>query len=126
MTDKDDELRQRLRGVPTWARELQGIRTVLGIDPAPEFKSGKWVVHLELPEDLAEIEREGLADPLLLIWAGAMWLRQMEDRMGGLVAIARRQGRSWSEIGRALGVTKQTAWVKYAAAVEDAEAETPS
>jgi hypothetical protein len=33
----------------------------------PEFKSGNWVVHLELPNDLAELDREPqLTDPLLL------------------------------------------------------------
>jgi hypothetical protein len=33
--------------------------------------------------------------------------------MDALVAMARAQGRSWTEIGRALGVTKQTAWARF-------------
>jgi hypothetical protein len=80
----------------------------------PEFKSGNWVVHLELPNDLAELDHEPqLTDPLLLIWAGSAWIRKMDTRMVELVQMARRQGRSWTEIGQALGVTKQTAWSRF-------------
>ena len=100
--------------VPDWARELPGIHGLLGLEPVPAFKSGKWVIQAELPNDLAELESEPLlTDPLLVIWVGARLTRQIDSKMVELVQMARRQGRSWTEIGRALGVTKQTAWTKF-------------
>ena len=39
--------------------------------------------------------------------------------MDTLVAMAREQGRSWTEIGRALGVTKQTAWARLSRVVAE-------
>lgn len=113
-TTRNREAEELPDWLPDWARDLPGVRKVLAIEPLPEFKSGKWVVHLELPNDLAELESEpAFTDPLLLIWSGSTWMREMDGKMFELVRMARRQGRSWTEIGRALGVTKQTAWTRF-------------
>jgi hypothetical protein len=96
---------------PEWLQDLTGADIVFGNTPPPKFKSEKWTINFWLPEDLSELEE--VTDPLLLIYAGAGFLREIESRMDALVAMARAQGRSWSEIGRALGVTKQTAWVRF-------------
>ena len=44
-------------------------------------------------------------------------VRDEEQRLGDekrqLIALARRQGASWAEIGQALGVSKQAAWEQY-------------
>ena len=84
---------------------------MFGNAPAPKFKSDKWTINFWLPTDLSELE--DVTDPLLLIYAGARFLRDIGSRMDALVAMARDQGRSWTEIGRALGVTKQTAWGRF-------------
>ncbi len=39
--------------------------------------------------------------------------RELEDARRGLIAAAREQGRSWTAIGSALGVSKQAAWELY-------------
>lgn len=100
--------------VPEWARELPGLGRILKFEPLPEFTSGAWTIQLALPNDMSEIETEPLlTDPLLLIMVGSLKMRELDEKMFELVAMARRQGRSWTEIGQALGVTKQTAWTKY-------------
>ncbi len=99
------EIRQTL---PDWARDLVGVETLTN---PPKFKSGTWQVMAILPEDLSELE--GVTDPLLLLFKGANMQARVEERMKELVAMARRQGRSWTEVGRALGVSKQTAWERY-------------
>ena len=96
---------------PEWLLDLKGADTVFGGKRPPEFKSDRWTIHFWLPSDLSELE--DVLDPLLLIYAGSDHLRQIESKMDGLVAMARSQGRSWTEIGRALGVTKQTAWSRF-------------
>lgn len=101
-------------GLPEWAQGLLGVDT---LDNPPTFKSGIWKVAAALPEDLTELE--GVTDPLLLLLSGADMQRRLEERMGALVAMAKSQGRSWTEIGRALGVSKQTAWERYAQTVRD-------
>jgi hypothetical protein len=96
---------------PEWLQDLQGADIVFGNTPPPKFKSDKWTINFWLPTDLSELE--DVTDALLLIYAGAGFLRDIESKMDALVAMARDQGHSWTEIGRALGVTKQTAWGRY-------------
>lgn len=74
-------------------------------------------IHFSLPSDLSELD--GVVDPLLFIYAGSGFVRDIEAKMDCLVAMAREQGRSWTEIGRALGVTKQTAWARLAPVVAE-------
>lgn len=94
-----------------WLQDLEGFETLFGKEPPPRFKSERWTIHFWLPSDLAELE--GVVDPLLLIYAGSEHLREINKKLDGLVSMAREQGRSWTEIGRALGVTKQTAWSRF-------------
>jgi len=42
---------------------------------------------------------------------------KIEKALNEVVLSARRQGHSWTEIGRALGVTKQAAWRRFAGGV---------
>lgn len=105
------------KSVPDWVLELKGADILFGHAPLPEFKSEPWTIHFSLPSDLSELE--GVADPLLFVYAGSGFVRDIESKMDLLVAMAREQGRSWTEIGRALGVTKQTAWARLARVVAE-------
>lgn len=59
--------------------------------------------------------RGRVADEPLEVVAGlAARARRADASLREAIASARDQGRSWEDIGRALGVTKQTAWQKYA------------
>jgi phosphoribosylaminoimidazole-succinocarboxamide synthase len=102
---------------PDWVRELKGADILFGQAALPKFKSEPWTIHFSMPSDLSELE--GVADPLLFIYAGSGFVRDIESKMDRLVAMAREQGRSWTEIGRALGVTKQTAWARLAPLVAE-------
>jgi phosphoribosylaminoimidazole-succinocarboxamide synthase len=102
---------------PDWVLELEGADILLGQAALPEFTSEPWTIHFSLPSDLSELD--GVADPLLFVYAGAGFVRDIESKMDLLVAMAREQGRSWTEIGRALGVTKQTAWARLARVVAE-------
>lgn len=107
---------------PDWVWGLEGSTLLTGRAGLPEFKGGSWTVRFSLPSDLSELE--GVADPLLLVYSGASFVREVESKMDLLVAMARAQGRSWSEIGRALGVTKQTAWARLARVVAEGKTKT--
>jgi hypothetical protein len=96
---------------PEWLMELQGADILFGDAPPPEFVSEPWGVQFWLPSDFSELE--DVIDPLVLIQAGSEYLREIESKMDELVAMARSQGRSWTEVGRALGVAKQTAWARF-------------
>jgi phosphoribosylaminoimidazole-succinocarboxamide synthase len=102
---------------PDWVMALQGADVLYGAAKPPRFHSRPWSLHFSLPSDLSELE--GAVDPLLLIYAGAGFVRDLESKMDLLVAMAREQGRSWTEIGRALGVTKQTAWARLSRVVAE-------
>ena len=107
---------------PDWVLELEGADSLLGDGDALTFPGRPWTVRFSLPTDLAELE--GVADPLLLVYAGSGLVRDIETKMDLLVALAREQGRSWTEIGRALGVTKQTAWARLAPVVAEGKTKT--
>ncbi|GAB3534869.1 hypothetical protein GCM10027403_11600 [Arthrobacter tecti] len=102
---------------PDWVLALEGAGILTGDAVLPQFKSSPWTVHFSLPSDLSELE--DVADPLLFIYAGSSYVRDIELKMDSLVAMAREQGRSWAEIGRALGVTKQTAWARLSRVVAE-------
>ncbi len=53
------------------------------------------------------------ADPLEALTALQERERELEDARRRLIAAAREQGRSWTEIGSALSVSKQAAWQLY-------------
>lgn len=59
--------------------------------------------------DLVEID----ADELRAIARFAARREQVERALAAAVEVARRNGRSWSEIGTMLGVSKQAAQRKY-------------
>lgn len=107
---------------PDWVLDLRGADSLLGHATPPKFTSKPWTIHFSLPSDISELE--GVVDPLLFVYAGSGFVREIESKMDLLVAMAREQGRSWTEIGRALGVTKQTAWARLARVVAEGKTKT--
>ena len=82
-----------------------------GVDESTEFPGGTWRVVLLMPADLAVTE--GLVDPLVLLVALADGAIKVDDKMSDLVAHCRQSGKSWTQIGQALGITKQAAWERF-------------
>jgi hypothetical protein len=109
---------------PAWLTELSGFELFRvdrsdtgwsafpdGVDEHVEFPGGTWRVTLVMPVDLSLID--GVVDPLLLLVALADGAAKVDDKIAELVAHARASGKSWTEIGQALGITKQSAWERF-------------
>ena len=109
---------------PAWLRELPGFELFQvqptehgweaypeGVDEQTEFPGGTWRVSLMMPVDLSLTE--GVVDPLLLLVSLGDGAAKVDDKIEELVAHCRAAGKSWTEIGLALGMTKQSAWEKY-------------
>ena len=82
-----------------------------GVDEHTEFPGGTWRVALVMPADLSITE--GVVDPLLLLVALADGAAKVEDKADDLVGYCRQVGKSWTQIGQALGMTKQSAWERF-------------
>lgn len=123
----DDEL-DRVRDLRvTWDRTWQEhlpLRKLLhrledpdvaaALVPSPEPDAVPVRVQVDLPT-----KPTGLRDPLLELQT-IEWAAQMIDRAkADVVAECRRRGRSWANIGEALGVARQSAWMKYGPDEED-------
>jgi hypothetical protein len=109
---------------PAWLAKLPGFELFqvertdqgwsafpAGVDEHTEFPGGTWRVSLVMPVDLSLAD--DVVDPLLLLVALADGAAKVDDKIAELVAHARTSGKSWTEIGQALGVTKQSAWERY-------------
>jgi hypothetical protein len=82
-----------------------------GVSEQTEFPGGTWRVALMMPVDLSLTEE--VVDPLVLLVAIADGAAKVDDKIDELVAHCRASGKTWTEIGRALGMTKQSAWEKF-------------
>ena len=82
-----------------------------GVDTTTEFPGGRWRVSLMMPVDLSITD--GAVDPLLLLVTLADGAAKVDDKIQELVAHCRSAGKTWTEIGRSLGMTKQSAWEKF-------------
>ena len=82
-----------------------------GVDENVEFPGGTWRVALVMPADLSIAE--GVIDPLVFLVALAAGSAAVEDKLQELVVHCRSVGKSWTLIGQALGMTKQSAWEKF-------------
>jgi hypothetical protein len=82
-----------------------------GVDEQTEFPGGTWRVAMVMPADLSITD--GLVDPLVLLVALADGAAKVEDKVDELVDHCRQVGKSWTQIGQALGMTKQSAWERF-------------
>ena len=109
---------------PDWLASLQGFELFSvratehgyttfpeGVDESTEFPGGTWRVALLMPADLSITE--GVVDPLVLLVALADGAMKVDDKVSDLVAHCRQSGKSWTQIGLALGITKQAAWERF-------------
>jgi len=75
----------------------------------------------ERHDEQVRVEIElGSADPLGQLRGLRAADRQLDLWQRQTITRAREQGSSWSQIGDALGVTKQAAWALYSEGVRDA------
>ena len=118
-----------LEAMPEWMRELKGFdgltvkrhasgeegegagmvakARVVGGEP----KDGTWRLAVAMPVDLEEAAER--IDPLLLLPGLAGAIEQFEAKIAEIVGHCRVHGRSWTQIGEALSMSKQAAWERY-------------
>jgi len=110
----------RRRGLPRSTQDLpESLRTLPGYDlllgslpDADESCVGHdWEVRVELPADLDAMAE--FADPLVIMATLTYAFARIEDKTVEVVALARREGKTWTAIGEALGMSKQAAWERY-------------
>jgi len=116
--------------IPEWFRALRGFdRLTIAADPKGEghgfsaewtdmpdeqdIPGGLWELGpIKLPRDLALLEAAEL-DPLVPLGFLALAASMIDDKTEELVAYCRDRGRSWTQIGAALGMSKQAAWERF-------------
>jgi hypothetical protein len=67
---------------------------------------------LKIPVDLDDLLAEDL-DPLVVIAGLAFVADEVQEDIARLVRQCRSSGKTWTQIGQALGVSKQAAWERY-------------
>jgi hypothetical protein len=82
-----------------------------GTNENTEYPGGTWRVTLVMPADLSITHHH--IDPLVLLVVLAHGATKVEDKIQELVAHCRDAGKSWTQIGQALGMTKQSAWERF-------------
>jgi len=109
---------------PGWLRSLEGFdsfavvaddRTLSaypdGATDSTEFPGGTWRVAVTMPADLTITK--GQVDPLLLLVALANSAVNIETKIDELVGVSRAAGKTWTQVGQALGMSKQAAWERF-------------
>ena len=93
--------------LPEWMHDLQGFAAIeASLEAGPE---GEWQLSLALPADLEEVA----IDPLLVLCGLALGAAQLDQKIEEVVRYCRTQGASWTNIGAALGISKQAAWEQF-------------
>ena len=118
-----------LEAMPEWMRGLKGFdelrfkhvdagerdegETMLAKLKGAEdaHRGGTWRIAIAMPEEIGEAAIR--IDPLLFLPGLAGAIDQLESRIAEIVRYCRETGRSWSQIGEALSVSKQAAWERY-------------
>ena len=60
-----------------------------------------------------DITGDWSTDPLTVINGITAGVKGMEPPLRAAVKLARQQGHTWEEIGKALGVSRQSAWERF-------------
>ena len=61
------------------------------------------------------VEDDWESDPLRVVAGIRESMNTLDEWQRKAVAAARQQGRSWEEVGKACGVSRQAAWERFAA-----------
>src|SRR5262245_45975336 len=130
---KVDEMTRRknpvapLEAMPEWMRNLKGfgelkvVRADEGAEHAPANQASllsaagadadMWRIMIGMPREIeAAADR---IDPILFLPGLAGAIEELEGRIAEIVDYCRNHGRSWTQIGEALSITKQAAWERF-------------
>jgi hypothetical protein len=74
----------------------------------PDGDEGPVRVHNTL-----DITGDWRAEPLKVISGVTQSIKALDGTLAEAVRVARKQGVTWEEIGKALGVSRQSAWERF-------------
>ena len=80
-------------------------------DSAESSGQGDWHVNMTVPADLNGVAE--LVDPLVTLACLGYGAGRVEGKMTDVVQTCRDVGKSWTQIGEVLGMTKQSAWERF-------------
>jgi hypothetical protein len=84
----------------------------VGMDEDTEHPGGTRTIAYSLPVDLDDLCAEDV-DPLIAVTGLAFVVDEVQQDIARLVRYCRSSGKTWTQIGHALGVSKQAAWERY-------------
>lgn len=99
--------------LPDWMRPLRGFELITNQwrDNAEGNPNAQWHVGVTGARDPStDLDK---VDPIVMLVGLAFAVARIEDRMVQVVGLCRTEGKSWTQIGEALGMTKQSAWERY-------------
>lgn len=96
-------------GRDQWDAHMAGLAAQL---PSPEFaaKAEQAIVWID---EMRHFVDDAPSKTLPMLRMMRAMGERVDDQIAHTVAAARRSGESWTTIGQALGVTRQTAWQRY-------------
>jgi hypothetical protein len=100
--------------LPEWLSELKGYEMILPTlsdSAGSETATTAWHVSMALPQDVSTAT--DAIDPLVMLVMLAYGRARVEDKMFEVVRTCRDDGKSWTQIGEVLGVSKQAAWERF-------------
>src|SRR5690349_18350654 len=100
--------------LPEWLAGLKGYDAIapsLQDDAADASLTAVWHVSVALPQDVSTSTDD--IDPLVMLVMLAYGRARVEDKMFEVVRACRQNGKSWTQIGEVLGVSKQAAWERF-------------
>lgn len=115
---------RRLADLPDSFKSLKGFNEIVverdgenesahipGITDATEFPGGTWKVTMTLPTELSLIADH--LDPLIILAGLGGAAYEVENKLAEVVRFCRAEGKTWTQIGEALGTSKQSAWERF-------------
>jgi hypothetical protein len=103
-----DELPDWLAGLPGYDTIVPHLRDSAEGNTDPD---AAWQVHMALPRDVSKSKDD--IDPIVMLVALAYLRARVDDKMTEVVGVCRTTGKSWTQIGQALGISKQAAWERF-------------
>jgi hypothetical protein len=91
--------------------EGEGILDGGTLEDKPALKGGAWRMAVVMPDNVAEAAER--IDPVLLLPGLAGAVEEFEAKIAEVVRYCRAEGRTWTQIGEALSMSKQAAWERF-------------
>jgi hypothetical protein len=115
---------RRFEELPAWMHQLKGYNTIAvqddgdnqslgpeGVTVDTEFKSGTWRIAIAGAVDPRE--SAATVDPILMLAILANAAEEVDAKVTELARFCRTEGKTWTQIGEALGMSKQAAWERF-------------